>query len=152
MGLLGFKFHLLHFVFTAPFKGSFLAKIIGFSITWRGTGRWGGFLGRMIPGALCWPWSVLTSSCIRQCGHGFKHRKGARLEAAFWRRFVVGYTESLKMDQKNIIRILNSFSSFLQLQTTRALFLLSVQGVLNRQRYLGLKDAPVLPSLWISEL
>lgn len=38
------------------------------------------------------------------------------------------------------------FHTFPQLQTTRALFLLSVQGVLNRQRYSGLKDAPVFPS------
>lgn len=140
MGLFKLKSHLLHFVFTAPFKGSFLAKIIGFISTWRGTGWLGGEVASWKNDswrALCWLCSVLTSCCIRQCGHGFKLRKGACLEAAFWRRFVDGYTESHKINQRISPEHWTSFSISLQLQATRALFLLSIQGVLNRQRFLG---------------
>lgn len=96
--------------------------------------------------ALSWLWSVLTSSCIKQCGHGFKHRKGTYLEAALWRRFMVGYIESHKWTKKSITRILNFFQYFSAAADYQSSFLLSVQGVLNRQRCLGLKDAPVFPS------
>lgn len=108
--------------------------------------RWDGFLGRMIPGELCALCSPPDAS--GSVGMDLNTEKEHAWKLPFGGGLWLAAQNHIKWTQEchQNTDFFFFFSIFLQLKAARALFLLSVQGVLNTQRCLGLKDVPVFPS------
>lgn len=109
--------------------------------------RWGGFLGRMIPGEL-WAGCGLCSPphALGNVGMDLNTEKEHVWKLPFGGGLWLATQNHIKWTKKSITRILNFFQYFSAAADYQSRFLLSVQGVLNRQRYLGLKEASVFPS------
>lgn len=107
--------------------------------------RWGGSLGRRIPGEL---WAGLCSPprAPGSVGMDLNTQKECVWKLPFGGGLWLTTQNHIKWARKSITRILNSFQYFSAVADYQSSFLLIFQGVLNRQRFLGLKDAPVFPS------